>query len=59
MCELYPKETNLSHPLTTRENTLKKLFIKGRYSNKYIKKSVHSNTGYQNLPQTSPGFEDL
>jgi len=59
MCELYPKETNVSHPLATRENTLKKLFIKGRYSNKYIKKSVHSNTGYKDLPQTSPGFEDL
>ena len=59
MCELYPNETKVSHPLATRENTLKKLFIKGRYSNRYIKKSVHSNTGYQNLPQTSPGFENL
>ena len=59
MCELYPKETKVSHPLATRENTLKTLFIKGRYSDKYIKKSVHSNTGYQNLPQTSPGFEKL
>lgn len=57
MCELYPNETKVSHPLATRENTLKKLFIKGRYSDKYIKKSVFSNTGYQNLPQTSPGFE--
>lgn len=59
MCELYPKETKVAHPLATRENTLKKLFIKGRYSDRYIKKSVHSNTGYQNLPQTSPGFEKL
>ncbi len=59
MCELYPNEIKISHPLVTRENTLKKLFIKGRYSNKYIKKSVHSNAGYQDLPQTSPGFEDL
>ena len=59
MCELYPEETKVSHPLATRENTLKRLFIKGRYSNKYIKKSVHSNAGYKDLPQTSPGFEDL
>lgn len=59
MCELYPKETNISHPLVTREETLKKLFIKGRYTDRYIKKSVHSNSGYKDLPQTSPGFEKL
>ncbi len=59
MCELYPKETKISHPLVTREETLKKLFIKGRYSDRYIKKSVHSNSGYKDLPQTSPGFEKL
>ena len=59
MTELYPEETKISHPLVTREETLKKLFIKGRYSDKYIKKSVHSNRGYQDLPQTSPGFEKL
>ena len=49
MTELYPEETKISHPLVTREETLKKLFIKGRYSDKYIKKSVHSNRGYQKL----------
>ena len=59
MTELYPEETKISHPLVTREETLKKLFIKGRYSDKYIKKSVRSNRGYQDLPQTSPGFEKL
>ena len=59
MTELYPNETKISHPLVTREETLKKLFIKGRYSDRYIKKSVHSNRGYQDLPQTSPGFEKL
>lgn len=62
-CEIlnaYPEsaDDNL-HPLVVRENTLKKLFEKGNYSNKYIKKTVHSNSGYQNLPATSPGFEDL
>lgn len=58
--EAYPEsaEENL-HPLVTRENTLKKLFEKGNYSNKYIKKTVAANQGYKNLPATSPGFEDL
>ena len=62
-CEIltaYPEsEQDNLHPLVVRENTLKKLFEKGNYSNKYIKKTVHSNKGYQNLPATSPGFEDL
>ena len=47
------------HPLVDRENTLKKLFEKGNYTNKYIKKTVVQNEGYKNLPSTSPGFEDL
>lgn len=46
------------HPLVVRENTLKKLFIKGNYTNKFIKKTVYSNPGYANLPSRSPGFED-
>ena len=61
-CEIlriYPESDENLHPLVTRENTLKKLFEKGNYSNKYIKKTVHSNSGYKNLPSTSPGFEDL
>ncbi len=61
-CEIlriYPESDENLHPLVTRENTLKKLFEKGNYSNKYIKKTVHSNKGYRNLPATSPGFEDL
>jgi len=61
-CEIlriYPESDENLHPLVTRENTLKKLFEKGEYSNKYIKKTVHSNVGYKNLPATSPGFEDL
>ena len=47
----------ISHPLVTRENTLRKLFIKGNYSSEYIKKAVKSNPGYANLPSRSPGFE--
>lgn len=59
MLNIYPESANEMHPLVNRENTLKKLFEKGNYSNKYIKKTVHSNSGYKNLPATSPGFEDL
>lgn len=44
--------------LVSRENMLKKLFIKGDYTNKYIKKAVYTNPGYKNLPTRSPGFED-
>lgn len=47
------------HPLVVREETLRKLFEKGNYSSKYIKKAVQSNSGYKDLPATSPGFEDL
>lgn len=57
--EQYPESEEMLHPLVTRENTLKRLFEKGGYSNKYIKKTVFSNEGYKNLPATSPGFEDL
>ena len=61
-CEIlnvYPESDENLHPLVTRENTLKKLFEKGNYTSKYIKKTVHANEGYKNLPSTSPGFEDL
>ena len=57
--KLYPESHHELHPLVVRENTLKKLFERGGYSNKYIKKTVMSNEGYKNLPSTSPGFEDL
>ncbi|MBO7673329.1 hypothetical protein J6S88_07990 [bacterium] len=48
-----------SSALVARENTLKKLYERGKYSDKYIKKTVWSNAGYKNLPTTSPGFESL
>ena len=57
--KLYPESNDELHPLVVRVNTLKKLFERGGYSNKYIKKTVMSNEGYKNLPSTSPGFEDL
>lgn len=59
MLEIYPESNDVQHPLLQRENTLKQLFEKGGYTNKYIKKTVYANKGYQNLPQTSPGFERL
>ena len=59
MLEIYPESNDVQHPLLQRENTLKQLFIKGGYTNTYIKKTVYANKGYQNLPQTSPGFERL
>lgn len=58
LSEKNPQYNDSMHPLVVRENTLKKLFIKGNYTNKYIKKTVYSNPGYQNLPSRSPGFED-
>ena len=57
--KLYPESNDELHPLVVRENQLKKLFERGGYSNRYIKKTVMSNEGYKNLPSTSPGFEDL
>ena len=59
IAKLYPESNDEIHPLVVRENMLKKLFERGGYSNKYIKKTVMSNEGYKNLPSTSPGFEDL
>lgn len=56
--EQKPELEDISHPLVERENTIKRLFVKGNYTNKYIRKSVISNAGYQTLPSRSPGFED-
>ena len=56
--EKNPKYNDSMHPLVVRENTLKKLFIKGNYTSKYIRKTVFTNPGYANLPSRSPGFED-
>ncbi len=57
--KLYPESNEDLHPLVVRENTLRKLFLRGNYSDRYIKKTVMANEGYKNLPATSPGFEDL
>jgi len=54
-----PELENVSHPLVERENVIKKLFVRGNYTNKYIHKFVVTNKGYQNLPERSYGFEEL
>lgn len=59
LLEIYPEQNDRQHPLLQRENTLKQLFKKGGFTDKYIRKTVYANKGYQNLPQTSPGFERL
>lgn len=58
LSEEYPNQAQSNHPLVVREDMLKKLFIKGNYTDKYIRKTVSSNPGYSNLPSRSPGFED-
>ena len=57
-CEDNPELSQISHPLANRENIIKKLFEKGDYTDKYIRKAIIANPGYQNLPSRSPGFED-
>lgn len=59
LSQLYPDFEAGFHPLVQRENILKQLLEKGSYTNKYIKKTVYANAGYQNLPESSPGFEAL
>ena len=54
-----PELEKISHPLVERENVIKKLFIRGDYTSKYIHKFVITNKGYQNLPERSFGFEEL
>lgn len=59
LLKLYPNYELGPDSLVQRENTLKKSFERGNYTNTYIKKMVYSNPGYQNLPESSPGFEAL
>lgn len=58
LAEKNPSVEKSASTLVSRENMLKKLFVKGDYTNKYIKKAVYTNPGYKNLPTRSPGFED-
>ncbi|MBQ8847508.1 MAG: hypothetical protein IJ003_01020 [Candidatus Gastranaerophilales bacterium] len=54
-----PELEKISHPLVERESVIKKLFVRGNYTSKYINKFVITNKGYQNLPERSYGFEEL
>ena len=58
LAEKNPSVEKSASSLVSRENMLKKLFVKGDYTSKYIKKAVYTNPGYKNLPTRSPGFED-
>lgn len=59
LVRLYPDYELPIDSLVQRENTLKQIFERGNYTDKYVRKTVYSNKGYQNLPETSPGFEAL
>lgn len=56
---IYPDSNKEDDSLVKRENTLEQLFEKGGYTSKYLKKAVYANKGYEGLPLTSPGFQDL
>lgn len=53
-----PLLENQKSDLVKRENAIRKCFIKGNKTDKYIRKIVKTNSVYQGLPETSPGFED-
>ncbi len=59
LSEANPDKVDKMHPLVQREERLKMLFVKGNYSDKYIRKSIIANPAYRNLPSRSPGFEDI
>lgn len=59
LAKKYPQYKDNLSPLACREKTLNLLYEKGSETSKYIKTIVYSNPGYQNLPETSPGFSVL
>lgn len=50
-------KSKTDYPLVRRLNTLNDMFVKANYTDKYIRKIVKTNQGYQDLPVRSPGFE--
>lgn len=50
-------KSKTDYPLVRRLNTLNDMFVKANYTDKYIRKIVKTNAGYQDLPVRSPGFE--
>ena len=59
LSEAYKDMAKSSHPLVKRENIVKKMFIKGNYTDKYIRMHILNNPAYQQLPTRSPGFETV
>lgn len=53
-----PELENEKGTLVKRENYIRKIFLSGNKTDKYIRKVVKTNPSYKNLPETSPGFED-
>lgn len=50
-------KSKTEYPLVRRLNTLNDMFVRANYTDKYIRKIVKTNQGYQDLPVRSPGFE--
>lgn len=50
-------KSKTDYPLVRRLNTLNDMFVKANYTDKYIRRIVKTNSGYQDLPVRSPGFE--
>ena len=51
------KSSELStYPLVKRLNYIEKMYVNANYSTIEISKEVHSNAGYQNLAEYSPGY---
>lgn len=55
--ELNNLEKNL-YSLVDRENSIGKMLIDAKYTDKEIRHEVETNPGYVDLPKRSPGFED-
>lgn len=51
-------EKEQSNLVEKRENIIRKYFIQGNKTDKYIRRIVKNNPSYQGLPETSPGFEN-
>lgn len=51
-------ENEQSNLVGKRENIIRKYFIQGNKTDKYIRRIVKTNSAYKGLPETSPGFEN-
>lgn len=51
-------ENEQSYLVGKRENIIRKYFLTGNKTDKYIRRIVKTNQAYKDLPETSPGFEN-